>query len=82
MATHSIAGNVGTGGTAGEIVYIVPVGDYPQPQPISVVADGSKNYSIAALADGVYQLYTAANPKAKIQVILSGANIADVNFSS
>ena len=80
MATHSIAGNIGAGST-GEIVYCMPVGDYPVPSPFETVADSSKNYSFAGLSDGVYNLYTAGAPLAIQQVILSGANAVDINFA-
>jgi hypothetical protein len=80
MATHSISGNVGAG-TVGEIVYICPVGDYSFPTPDMTVADASKNYSFTGLADGVYNLYTAAQPLAIQQVVLSGNNVSDANFA-
>ena len=80
VATYSISGNIGAG-TTGEIVYIVPVGDYSFPQPSTTVADSSNNYSFSGLADGVYILYTAGAPLAKQEVILCGSNVANVNFA-
>ena len=80
MATHSISGNVGAG-TTGEIVYIVPVGDYSLPMPSMTVCDSSNNYSFSGLVDGIYNLYTAVAPLAIQQVILSGNSVTDVNFA-
>lgn len=82
MAGHNISGNVGTNGSVGEIVYLVSMGDYPEPQPVSTVTDANKNYTFANIPDGVYQLYTAKAPLAQSQVILAGADAVDVNFSS
>lgn len=81
MATHSISGNV-AGGASGDIVYLMPVGDYPVPSPFSYTLGGvTTAYSFTGLADGVYNLYAGDSPLSIVQVIVSGDDHANVNLS-